>query len=206
MSKKGLLFRVLSDMQFHCTICINKEIESGQLAKVAQNLRDDGFEMLKVGSRFGETIYCEECKRKTLHYKMISLEKKEELNIRKTLPAGKIEQIKTIFNNKDCFDLHNSNDLEIDHRASPYLKKEIAVTKYTTEEELFNNFQLLTKRNNYIKREECKKCQETKKRGKFSGIDYYYAGTEAWEGTCEGCFYFFPEKWREGLNIELHRK
>lgn len=67
---------------------------------------------------------------------------------------------------------------------------------------------LLTKRNNNIKREACKKCIETETRQpSFMGIDFFYKGSEKYEGTCNGCFWAYPEKWKKELRkrIELHR-
>ena len=204
MSKVDELIEYLSDLEFHCSICINKEIASGQLAKVAQNMRDNGYQMYKE-KHYGKSMFCPECGRNTLHYKLLSLEKTEKKNVRDGFSKSQVDRIKKIYNNVDAFDLHYSNDLEIDHRITPYIKEEYKISDDSSDEEIKNEYQCLTKRNNDIKREICKKCQETRLRGIYSGIDFFYVGNEKYEGSCEGCFYAYPDKWRKSLN-ELYRK
>ncbi len=206
MTKVELLYSLLQDCQYHCTICINKIIESGQLAKVAQNLRNSGYTMEKTGNQFCKSLYCDTCGMHTKHYKLTSPNKSEETN-RFSFPSFLRERLKDIYGEKDNFTGSYSVNLEIDHRVTPYREEDQEIKSSITNEEIKKRFQFLSKENNNIKREICKKCISTGERGiSLIGIPYFYSGTYKYEGTCEGCFWAYPEKWREHLKFELYRK
>lgn len=88
-----------------------------------------------------------------------------------------------------------------------------------TEAEMREKFQLVPESVNQAKREVCRKCFQTGRRGKFAAIDFYYAGGEAWpsavpttgkaaEAGCVGCFWYDMAAWRTALNelIKARRK
>ena len=86
-----------------------------------------------------------------------------------------------------------------------------------TDEEIRNKFQLLTNQRNQQKREVCRTCFQTGKRGYPFGIKYYYAGSEDWdhgipvrgkqaERGCVGCGWYDMAEWRKHLLNELKRK
>lgn len=77
--------------------------------------------------------------------------------------------------------------------------------------EIKEKFQLLDNQRNQQKREVCRKCFQTGKRGKLYGVNYFYEGTEDWpadvpkvgksaEKGCIGCGWYDIQKWRESLN------
>ena len=86
------------------------------------------------------------------------------------------------------------------------------------ENEIKDKFQLLDNQRNQQKREVCRKCFQTNKRGIIFGIDYFYEGNENWETNfanqnkdvvkigkeaelgCIGCGWYDIKKWRESLN------
>jgi hypothetical protein len=88
-----------------------------------------------------------------------------------------------------------------------------------TEQEIKNKFQLLDNQRNQQKREVCRKCFQTNKRGTIFGINYFYEGDENWQTNfinqnkevvkigkdaelgCVGCGWYDIQKWRESLNI-----
>lgn len=83
-----------------------------------------------------------------------------------------------------------------------------------TDEEIRQKFQLLTNQRNQQKREVCRTCFQTGKRGAIYGINYYYAGTENWsegcpvsgpdaERGCIGCGWYDMEAWRKALNDSI---
>ena len=85
-----------------------------------------------------------------------------------------------------------------------------------TEEEMRDKFQLVPEWVNQAKREVCRLCSQTGVRGKFAGIDFFYAGGERWppkvpcvgkkaEFGCIGCFWYDMAKWRNELNKKLRR-
>jgi hypothetical protein len=85
--------------------------------------------------------------------------------------------------------------------------------KNLSETEIKNDFQLLTNQRNQQKREICRNCYQTGKRGIVYGIPYFYRGTIDWgknipkkgkfaEKGCIGCAWYDIERWR----IELIKR
>lgn len=83
--------------------------------------------------------------------------------------------------------------------------------------EIKKKFQLLTNQRNQQKREVCRTCFQTGKRGVIYGIPYYYEGTENWDPSiptkgkaaergCIGCPWYDIEAWRQALNKKLEQK
>jgi hypothetical protein len=79
-----------------------------------------------------------------------------------------------------------------------------------SEAEIKNDFQLLTNQRNQQKREICRNCCQTDKRGMIYGIPYFYRGTIDWdinipqkgknaEKGCIGCAWYDIERWRSEL-------
>ena len=82
------------------------------------------------------------------------------------------------------------------------------------DEEIRQKFQLLTNQRNQQKREVCRTCFQTGKRGYPFGIKYYYAGTEDWdphipvkgkqaEYGCVGCGWYDIAEWRKQVLSKL---
>ena len=80
-----------------------------------------------------------------------------------------------------------------------------------TDAEIVAKFQLLTNQRNQHKREICRGCYQTGKRGIISGINFFYAGNENWptavpregksaEAGCVGCGWYDISAWRSALN------
>lgn len=79
-----------------------------------------------------------------------------------------------------------------------------------TEEEIKNKFQLMTNQRNQQKREVCRNCYQTGKRGIIYGIPFFYEGGPDWDDSipkkgkdaergCIGCPWYDIQKWREEL-------
>lgn len=86
-----------------------------------------------------------------------------------------------------------------------------------TETEMKNKFQLLDNQRNQQKREKCRNCFQTNKRGIIFGIKYFYQGGENWNNEfpktgkkaelgCKGCAWYDIQKWRESLNELLEKE
>lgn len=80
-----------------------------------------------------------------------------------------------------------------------------------SDDEIKNKFQLLDNQRNQQKREVCRKCFQTGKRGILFGIKFFHKGDENWstdipkvgknaEKGCHGCGWYDIQKWREELN------
>ncbi len=81
--------------------------------------------------------------------------------------------------------------------------------------EIKQKFQLIDNQRNQQKREVCRQCFQTGKRGIVYGIKYFYAGDENWpagvpkvgraaEQGCVGCGWYDIQKWREELNKKIN--
>jgi hypothetical protein len=79
-----------------------------------------------------------------------------------------------------------------------------------SESEIKNDFQLMTNQRNQQKREICRNCYQTGKRGMIYGIPYFYRGSIDWdrkipqqgkraEKGCIGCAWYDIERWRQEL-------
>jgi hypothetical protein len=79
-----------------------------------------------------------------------------------------------------------------------------------TDMEIKNDFQLLTNQRNQQKREICRNCYQTDKRGIIYGIPYFYQGSIDWDTSiprkgkeaekgCVGCAWYDIERWRNEL-------
>lgn len=79
-----------------------------------------------------------------------------------------------------------------------------------SDEEIKKKFQLLTNQRNQQKREVCRTCFHTKKRGYPFGIKFFYCGTENWDESipakgkcaqqgCIGCGWYDVAAWRRSL-------
>lgn len=83
--------------------------------------------------------------------------------------------------------------------------------------EIIEKFQLLDNQRNQQKREICRNCFQTGKRGSLFGIDYYPFGGTQWdenipaigkaaEKGCAGCPWYDIEAWRRAINEALKKK
>lgn len=115
----------------------------------------------------------------------------------------------------NVFDLSSANrhGLMPDHKF-PEIRWDDTTRKdneVLTEKEIKSKFQLLDNQRNQQKREICRKCFQTNKRGIILGIDYFYEGSIDWtesipkvgasaERGCVGCAWYDIQKWRNSLN------
>lgn len=86
-----------------------------------------------------------------------------------------------------------------------------------SDEEIKNDFQLLSNQRNQQKREVCRSCYQTGKRGVIYGIPFFYSGDADWdsdipktgkdaEAGCVGCPWYDINKWREELIKQANSK
>lgn len=83
-----------------------------------------------------------------------------------------------------------------------------------SKEEMLEKFQIVPENINQMKREVCRGCFQTGKRGKLNGINYFYKGNEIWDSSipktgkaaekgCVGCFWYDMLAWRKSLHEKL---
>ncbi len=135
-------------------------------------------------------------------------------------PKFKAKAIK-VLNSLDVYELSKANlaGLLPDHKF-PEIRWDEETRGENPEEmtdiELKGKFQLIDNQRNQQKREVCRKCFQTGKRGILFGINFFYEGNENWaaeiptvgknaEQGCVGCGWYDIEKWREELNKIIER-
>ncbi len=204
-------FIVLSDLDWHCS---KHELPGTQPAKAIQIIRQHGFEIEN------KTVYCKQCKEKTVHRKLVSLEKKEDARIftRSKFPMKLKKRIKKYYRCIEAITLRSDfppNMLEVDHKFPQvrWGKEEPENPLDMSNKEIQERFMLLTRANNLWKSRYCQKCYKTGLRGTFPGINFFYKGGEKWDKKidphdpqgCEGCFWYDPFKWRKALNLVIKK-
>ena len=179
----------------------NKEFTSSNPQRRIQDLKEMGF-----------TLVTKMEEKKTYH--MLLPFDIVKAPTYETIPAKVRKAIFSALDNIDAY-----NDKPVDRSALPDHKFPEIRWKADTpesndnlnEDEMREKFQLVPEFVNQAKREVCRKCFQTGRRGKFSGIDFFYKGDELWpkevpqmgkdaEIGCIGCFWYDMMAWRKALN------
>lgn len=206
-TQKNRIFEVLSDLEWHCSEC---ELPGSQPAKALQGLRQDGFDLEKVGSNWAKNIYCETCKRSTPHRKLISLERTAEPIKRVNFSSNLRKRIIDLFGGKDEIlgYVPTGRSIEIDHRI-PEIRwndSETELSDSASDDQLRERYMLLVREHNLLKSRNCEKCKRTGLRQPLLGINFFYSGTNKYEGTCKGCGWYSPSAWKKQINQDISPK
>jgi hypothetical protein len=207
-TKLAQIFTILSDGEFHCG---KHELPGTQPAKAIQIIRQHGFQ-IENG-----TIYCPVCKDRTVHRRLVSTTLVAPSFVRLQVPAQLRKRILQHYKNTEAITLRKMlpSQLEVDHRfPQVHWSQDETFDPDMSEEQIHKKFQLLTRAHNLWKSRYCERCKQTRERGTFIGINYFYEGGEMWdknitddnEQGCLGCFWYDPETWRNSLNSELKRR
>jgi len=201
-TKLAKVFTILSDGKWHCG---KHELPGTQPAKAIQIIRQHGFEIEN------KTIYCETCKDKTVHRRLLSTEPTKPSFVRQQVPPQLRKRVLKHYDKMEAITLRQMvpNQLEVDHRF-PQVRwsRDESYDPEMSETELHAKFQLLTRQHNLWKSRYCEHCAETCERGTFIGINLFAEGGPTWdpkypandERGCYGCFWYDPDKWRQALN------
>lgn len=136
-----------------------------------------------------------------------------------TWPPRLRDEIIAVHESRDAYDLRvkPGGSLIPDHkfpeiRWDGETKRESLA--HLGEEDIRNDFQLVTNQINQTKREVCRKCYQTNLRGFPFGIEFWYQGGREWpkdvpligkaaEQGCVGCGWYDLAAWRNALNAKL---
>ena len=196
-------FQILSDGEWHCG---KHELPGTQPAKPIQIIRQHGYEVQN------STLHCSICGYRTVHRRLISTTPTQQSIVRSQLPQRLTRKIKAFYGNIEAITqrTYPSAQLEVDHRFPQvrWSSPEEINDPEMPESEIKEKFQLLTRQNNLWKSRYCETCVKTGNRGTFIGINYFYHDGPTWatdipnddETGCHGCFWYNPDKWRNGLN------
>lgn len=185
----------------------NKEFTSSNPQRRIQDLKESGFTL-------ATKIEAKKTYHMLLPFEIVKAPTYE------TIPAKVRTAIFAALGGIDAF-----SDKPVDKSALPDHKfpeirwdaKTAESNECLTEQKMQEKFQLVPEFVNQTKREVCRNCFQTGLRGKFSGIDFFYAGDEKWpadvpkmgkaaETGCVGCFWYDMAAWRRALNTLIEEK
>lgn len=178
-----------------------------------QDLKEFGYTIATNLSR-----YCPHCQRNTSQRILLPIPRgvsdgngyetwTQDLRKRIISVLGSIDVYENTFS-PHCLPDHKFSEIRWDDETKAENPDDM------TDDEIKQKFQLLTNQRNQQKREVCRTCFQTGKRGTIYGIPYYYAGGSDWDPSipskgkdaergCIGCPWYDIEEWRKHLLEEL---
>lgn len=180
-------------------------------ARRTQDLKEFGYTLATYTSK-----YCRRCDKKTTQMLLLPVPRGSGGGYEiwtPTLRKRIIEQHKSF----DAYEGKRGSHLLPDHKF-PEIRWDFETRRETLEHltaaEIQNDFQLLSNQRNQQKREVCRTCFQTGKRGYPFGIKFYYKGNEDWpsdipaagkkaEDGCVGCGWYDLNAWRDALMNSL---
>ena len=206
--KKGnarLFFDATKDGKWKCVKC---ELPSNpNWNRVWQNIKELGYT-----TATHTNMYCKTCEKNRTHILLLPIPRGKPSSYERFSPTLRKKILKTL----DYYDVYeervNKNVLP-DHKFSEIRWDENTAEENPedmSEEAIRSKFQLLTNQRNEQKREICRQCYQTNKRGYPYGIPFYYKGDENWDESipkigkeaekgCEGCGWYDIAKWKMEL-------
>lgn len=181
-----------------------------------QDLKEYGYTIATDLSRF-----CPKCKRNTSHRILLPIPRGgAQGNGYETWSPELRKKIIKVLGGIDVYEGTPSVHLLPDHKFSEIRWDEntkVENPDTMTPEEIKAKFQLLTNQRNQQKREVCRNCFQTGKRGTIFGISYFYKGDENWDKSipakgkeaekgCIGCPWYDIQEWREHLTRLIKQK
>jgi hypothetical protein len=208
---KGFFNILANKFKWCCRSC--ELPENPNWARRIQDLKEFGYTISTYPNKF-----CGKCNKPTTHLLLLPLPRGEITGYETWSKELRGEIVKTL-ETYDVFEAKKAKKegLLPDHKF-PEIRWDNQTKRKSLENlsviEIKNGFQLLTNQRNIQKREICKKCCETGKRGVIYGIPYFYKGTIDWDNKisprgkkaekgCIGCAWYDIERWRSELIKKL---
>lgn len=205
-------FDGLKDFKWKCIRC--ELPENPNWARRFQDIKEFGYTTATNTNKF-----CEKCNRNTTQLILLPLPRGFGGGY-ETWSPGLRGRIIKIFGNIDAYENRKMSSLLPDHKFPEIRWDEETMEgnpNDMNDEEIKNKFQLLSNQRNQQKREVCRKCYQTGKRGYPHGIKFFYEGSENWgenipkkgkkaERGCIGCGWYDLQRWREELNKKTNKK
>ncbi|MBE6364294.1 MAG: restriction endonuclease [Lentisphaerae bacterium] len=207
-------FDGLKDCQWKCRTC--ELPENPNFARRIQDLKEFGYTIATDTKRF-----CPKCNKNNTHLLLLPIKRYGIAgNGYETWSSKLRNKILQVLQNIDVYENRHSTNLLPDHKFPEIRWDEqtkVDNSNDMTDSEIKSKFQLLTNQRNLQKREVCRECFQSGKRGNLFGIKYYYAGEEQWnknipskgkcaEQGCVGCPWYDIAAWRNSLNEKLKNK
>ena len=203
------IFKALLDSKWKC---VSHLAQTNNPQRRIQDIKDKGFILATDTNRF-----CKRCKKNTTHHILLRFQS-GVLRKYEGWSSTLRKKIIKVLGNRDVYEDRKAGaDILPDHKF-PEARWDAKTSQKNpdnmSEKQIKRKFQLLNNRRNEQKREACRTCYQTGKRGIIYGIKFYYEGNENWgkgipkrgkgaEQGCVGCGWYDIEKWREELNKTL---
>jgi len=188
-------------------VCSHHNSNSQQSAATFREIKNLGysFEQAKMG-KWAKKMHCETCGTVRSHYKLLDAEPAFDQRGRVPITPAQRQRIIGILEGRDAFtDATIQSTPTIDHKV-PWTRLETDVDPADlTDEEIPENYQLLTNEHNLLKDRSCTTCRTTGKRPPFLAVGFWYEGDSEYRGTCRGCGWFDPQVWRDALHGAIHK-
>ncbi len=178
-------------------------------ARRVQDLKEFGYTIATDINR-----YCPTCGENKTHLMLLPIERGGvKGNGYETWSPGLRKRIIKVLGGIDVYEGTPSAHCLPDHKFSEIRWDEETKSENLdtmSDEEIRAKFQLLTNQRNQQKREVCRTCFQTGKRGVIYGIPFFYKGGENWDESipqkgkdaeqgCIGCPWYDIEEWRKQL-------
>lgn len=202
------IFNILKDGKWHCRNC---DISNPNFARRIQEIKEMGY---TVATHLN--YHCPVCgNNRSTRLLLLPIPRVELAgNGYETWSPALRARIIRVLENTDVYENTSHQNCLPDHKFSEIrwgndTKSENPDTM--TDQEIRDKFQLLSNQRNQQKREVCRNCFQTGKRGTIYGISYFYAGEDTWdpdipqngkaaEMGCVGCPWYDIARWRQELN------
>lgn len=207
------IYDVLESFEWTCTGCSFPS--NTNPARRYQDLKEFGYTLATDINRT-----CPKCGRKGTHILLIPLPRGGISGYETWTPSVR-GRIVAVHESVDVYEAKQANSASLipDHKF-PEIRWDVSTRRSTLDQlsqaEILHDFQLFSNQRNLQKREVCRICYQTGKRGYPFGIAFYYQGNENWppemprkgkdaECGCVGCGWYDLAAWRTALNLHLAR-
>jgi hypothetical protein len=200
-------FEALKDGAWKCQRC--ELPDNPNWARRFQDIKELGYTVATSTSR-----YCDKCRRNTTQMIMLRLPRGGATGYEMWSPALR-ERIVDVLGHHDAYeDCVRRGSLLPDHKF-PEIRWDEQTRAENADDmsdaEIRDKFQLLSNQRNQQKREVCRACYQTGKRGTPYGVKFFHAGDENWpkdvpkvgaaaKRGCVGCGWYDLKRWRDELN------
>lgn len=173
-------------------------------ARRTQDIKEFGYTLSTDTARI-----CTHCKGRKTHILLVPLPRGGETGY-ETWSTALRKKIISSLAGYDAYEGKSGHHLLPDHKF-PEIRWDNETRRESIEHlndaDILRDFQLLSNQRNQQKREVCRSCAQTGKRGYPFGIKFYYSGNEQWpkdipntgkeaEKGCFGCGWYDLEMWR----------
>lgn len=205
-------FDILSrDFAWHCVSC---DLPANpNFARRIQDLKEFGYTLSTDTNR-----RCAKCRKGTTHLILLPLPRGGITGYETWSPELR-KKIIRVLGAMDAYEakVGKVEGLLPDHKFPEIRwddKTRRESLEHLTDTDILADFQLLSNQRNQQKREACRLCYQTGKRGVVYGIPYFYEGSAVWnpripkvgkaaEAGCRGCAWYDLDAWRKAISRKL---